>query len=89
MVRHSGVFQDGQIYHVSYLTLHSRYWSPALSAAQPHSHPFIFILIYFARPTFTSALIGAIPLILGEFLRLWAVGYAGGATRSRTLGAAQ
>ena len=50
--------------------------------------PFIFILIYFARPTFTSALIGAIPLILGEFLRLWAVGYAGGATRSRTLGAA-
>ena len=50
--------------------------------------PFILILIYFARPTFTSALIGAIPLILGEFLRLWAVGYAGGATRSRTLGAA-
>ena len=50
--------------------------------------PFIFILIYFARPTFTSALGGAIPLILGESLRLWAVGYAGGATRSRTLGAA-
>ena len=50
--------------------------------------PFIFILIYFSRPTFTSALIGAIPLIFGEWLRLWAVGYAGGATRSRTLGAA-
>ena len=50
--------------------------------------PFILIVIYFARPTFTSALIGVIPLILGEFLRLWAVGYAGGATRSRTLGAA-
>ena len=50
--------------------------------------PFILILIYFARPTYTSALVGAIPLILGEFLRLWAVGYAGGATRSRTLGAA-
>ena len=50
--------------------------------------PFILILIYFARVTFTSALVGAIPLILGEFLRLWAVGYAGGATRSRTLGAA-
>ena len=50
--------------------------------------PFILILIYFAHPTFTSALIGAIPLIFGEFLRLWAVGYAGGATRSRTLGAA-
>ena len=50
--------------------------------------PFILILIYFARPTFTSALIGAVPLILGECLRLWAVGYAGGATRSRTLGTA-
>ena len=50
--------------------------------------PFILVVIYFSRPTFTSALIGAVPLILGEFLRLWAVGYAGGATRSRTLGAA-
>ena len=50
--------------------------------------PFILILIYLSRPTFTSALVGAIPLILGELLRLWAVGYAGGATRSRTLGAA-
>ena len=50
--------------------------------------PFILILIYFARPTFTSALIGVVPLILGECLRLWAVGYAGGATRSRTLGTA-
>ena len=50
--------------------------------------PFILILVYFARPTFTSALVGAVPLILGEFLRFWAVGYAGGATRSRTLGAA-
>ena len=50
--------------------------------------PFILILIYFAQPTFTSALIGAIPLILGECLRLWAVGYAGGTTRARTLGTA-
>ena len=50
--------------------------------------PFIFILIYFAHPTFVSALVGAIPLVLGELLRLWAVGYAGGATRSRSLGAA-
>ena len=50
--------------------------------------PFIVTVICFSRPTLTSALIGAIPLIFGEFLRLWAVGYAGGATRSRTLGAA-
>ncbi len=53
------------------------------------SIPFILILIYFAHPTFISALIGTGLLILGEFLRLWAVGYAGGATRSRTLGAAR
>lgn len=50
--------------------------------------PFILIVIYFSRPTLTSVLVGAILLIFGEFLRLWAVGYAGGATRSRTLGAA-
>ncbi len=50
--------------------------------------PFIIIVIYSARPTSASAVAGAIPLILGELLRLWAVGYAGGATRSRTLSAA-
>lgn len=50
--------------------------------------PFILIVVYSSRPTFTAALIGGIPLILGELLRIWAVGYAGGATRSRTLGAA-
>ena len=50
--------------------------------------PFILLVIYFSRPTFTSALVGGVPLILGELLRMWAVGYAGGATRSRTLGAA-
>lgn len=50
--------------------------------------PFILILIYFAHPSFTSALVGTVPLIFGECLRLWAVGYAGGATRARTLGAA-
>ena len=50
--------------------------------------PFILILIYSAHPTLTTALMGAVPLILGECLRVWAVGYAGGTTRSRTLGAA-
>ena len=51
--------------------------------------PFIFILIYFAHPTFISSSVGTILLMLGESLRLWAVGYAGGATRSRTLGTAR
>jgi len=51
--------------------------------------PFILVLIYFAHPTFTSTRVGMPLLILGEWLRLWAVGYAGGATRSRTVGAAR
>ncbi|MCZ6677938.1 MAG: isoprenylcysteine carboxylmethyltransferase family protein [Candidatus Poribacteria bacterium] len=51
--------------------------------------PLILALIYFSHPTSISVLVGAILLLLGEWLRLWAVGYAGGATRSRTLGAAR
>ena len=33
--------------------------------------------------------IGVPFIVVGEFLRVWAVGYAGGATRARTLGAAR
>lgn len=51
--------------------------------------PFILTVICISRPTLTSASVGTIPLILGECLRIWAVGYAGGTTRSRTLGAAR
>jgi protein-S-isoprenylcysteine O-methyltransferase Ste14 len=51
--------------------------------------PFILLLIYLARPTFASTLIGAALAAAGEWLRLWAVGYAGGATRSRTISAAR
>ena len=51
--------------------------------------PLILLLIYFAHPAFVSAWVGTIVVILGEWLRLWSVGYAGGATRSRTLGAAR
>ena len=78
---------------VKSITFHVLRFSPAIGRLlfrlrSLTAIPFILILIYFSRPTFTSALVGTIPLILGEFLRLWAVGYAGGATRSRTLGAA-
>ena len=51
--------------------------------------PFILILVYFSRPSLISILIGVVFLALGECLRLWTVGYAGGGTRSRTLGAAR
>ena len=75
------------------ITFHASRFAPAMGRLlfrlrSLTAIPFILILTYFARPTLTSVLVGAIPLIFGELLRLWAVGYAGGATRSRTLGAA-
>ena len=79
---------------VKSITFHVLRFSPAIGRLffrlrSLTAIPFILILIYLSRPTFASVVVGAIPLILGEFLRLWAVGYAGGATRSRSLGAAR
>ena len=51
--------------------------------------PFIFALLYFAKPTGHTAVIGTPFIVLGELLRIWAVGYAGASTRARTLGAAR
>ena len=51
--------------------------------------PFIFALLFFAKPTWYTAAIGILFIALGEFLRIWAVGYAGGSTRATTLGAAR
>lgn len=51
--------------------------------------PFIFALLYFAAPTWYTSAIGALFIVTGEFLRIWAVGYAGASTRARTLGAAR
>lgn len=51
--------------------------------------PFILALLYFAQPTWYTAAIGTLFIIVGEFLRIWAVGYAGPSTRARTLGAAR
>ena len=51
--------------------------------------PFIFALLYFAEPTWYTVAIGALFITTGEFLRIWAVGYAGASTRARTLGAAR
>ncbi len=57
--------------------------------------PFIVVAIavlVFTRPTFTAgparALLlgaGALVVLLGESIRVWAVGYSGGTTRSRSL----
>ena len=51
--------------------------------------PFILALLYFAKPVWHTVLIGVPCVVAGEFLRVWAVGYAGASTRARTLGAAR
>ena len=51
--------------------------------------PFIFALLYFAEPTWYTVAVGVPFIAIGEFLRIWAVGYAGASTRARTLGAAR
>ena len=51
--------------------------------------PFIFALLYFAKPEGYTVAIGIPFIVVGEFLRIWAVGYAGASTRARTLGAAR
>ena len=51
--------------------------------------PFILVLIFFSQPTPLSIVLGSLLIVLGEWLRVWAVGYAGGSTRTRTLGAAR
>ena len=51
--------------------------------------PFILALLYFAEPAWHTTPIGILFIVVGEFLRIWAVGYAGGTTRATSLGAAR
>ena len=51
--------------------------------------PFVLVLAYFSRPTPISILIGITFLCIGECLRLWSAGYAGGTTRAQDLGVAR
>ena len=51
--------------------------------------PFILALFYFAKPVGYTIVIGVPFVVAGEFLRIWAVGYAGASTRARSLGAAR
>ncbi len=51
--------------------------------------PFIFALLYFAKPMWHTVAVGIPFIVIGELLRIWAVGYAGASTRARTLGAAR
>ncbi len=49
--------------------------------------PIVIILLFIAHPSPISMGIGVILMIIGESIRLWAVAHAGGATRTRSVGA--
>jgi len=49
--------------------------------------PLILVLLYQAHPVLSWLLVGLGLLILGEGIRFWAVLHAGGATRTRQVGA--
>jgi len=44
-------------------------------------------ILYFSSPRHAVLVEGIVLLVLGEFMRIWAVRYAGGATRTMTVGA--
>ena len=49
--------------------------------------PLGLMIIYFARPESSHTALGGTLLALGEMVRMWAVSYAGGQTRTRKVGA--
>lgn len=49
--------------------------------------PLVLIVLIFAKPTINSLLWGISIMIVGEMIRIWGVAYAGGATRTRDVGA--
>lgn len=51
--------------------------------------PLLLIVLIFARPVPLSFLRGILLMLAGESIRLWGVAYAGGATRTRNVGANQ
>lgn len=49
--------------------------------------PFLIAAIVMADPEFILIIIGLVSILFGEFMRIWGVSYAGGATRTREAGA--
>ena len=49
--------------------------------------PIALSIIYFAQPDLKLMIPGVGLLLIGEFIRIWAVSHAGGATRTRDVGA--
>tara|TARA_B100000965_G_C19510654_1_gene721756 strand:+ start:66 stop:641 length:576 start_codon:yes stop_codon:yes gene_type:complete len=51
--------------------------------------PIGIMIIFFARPSSSYLIFGITLLFIGESIRMWAVSYAGGVTRTRKVGAPQ
>ena len=51
--------------------------------------PIGIMIVFFARPSSAYLIFGITLLIIGESIRMWAVSYAGGVTRTRNVGAPQ
>jgi len=49
--------------------------------------PFVIIVLIYAQPGCSSLVWGIAIMLLGELIRIWGVAYAGGATRTRDVGA--
>ena len=49
--------------------------------------PLAIGILYFASPIHAVLEVGIVLLVLGEFIRIWSVRYAGGATRTTAVGA--
>jgi len=49
--------------------------------------PFLLVALIFAIPNIYYIIFGLLMILLGEFMRLWGVSYAGAATRTREAGA--
>jgi protein-S-isoprenylcysteine O-methyltransferase Ste14 len=49
--------------------------------------PLALLIIYYSNADFAIIWVGLVCLLLGEFIRFWAVSYAGGITRTMKVGA--
>lgn len=49
--------------------------------------PLVLILLYFSKPFIPAIYYGFLLLIIGESIRIWAIRYAGGRTRTTKVGA--
>lgn len=49
--------------------------------------PLILVLLYQAAPVWQWVIVGVIVMAIGESVRFWGILYAGGATRTRSVGA--